>query len=278
MKIHPTSSVPTHPTVREIAWSTPLTWLALAWKDMERCGWVSYLHGLVLAILGFVIAAIAHDRFWLLAGAFSGFLVIAPILATGLYALSRELSNQRTADWRVVVKTWTGFRSGDHGKPRDWRLVHFGLLLALAGTGWVLTSAAFITLFSPQAVTKPVDFLRFIVMGKDHMIFEMWLALGGVMAAPLFASSAIAIPLMLDRQISVLQAVLTSWQAVIVNPVPMAFWAFLVMGFTLLGLGSALLGLIAVIPMLGHASWYAYRDLVVPPSQGLPTTGAAEKN
>ena len=55
---------------------------------------------------------------------------------------------------------------------------------------------------------------------------------------------------------------LTSWQAVVVNPLPMAFWAAIILGFTLLGLGSLLLGLIAVMPMLGHASWHAYRDLV----------------
>jgi uncharacterized membrane protein len=59
-----------------------------------------------------------------------------------------------------------------------------------------------------------------------------------------------------------LQAVLTSWQAVLANPVTMAVWSALIMLFTLLGLGSLLLGLIAVIPMLGHASWHAYRDLV----------------
>jgi len=67
---------------------------------------------------------------------------------------------------------------------------------------------------------------------------------------------------MLDRPVGVLEAVLVSWRAVIENPLPMAIWAALLMGFTLLGLGSLLMGLIAVVPMLGHASWYAYRDLV----------------
>jgi uncharacterized membrane protein len=56
--------------------------------------------------------------------------------------------------------------------------------------------------------------------------------------------------------------VLTSWRSVLDNPLPMAVWAALLMGFTLLGMGSLLIGLVAVIPMLGHASWYAYRDLV----------------
>jgi uncharacterized membrane protein len=60
----------------------------------------------------------------------------------------------------------------------------------------------------------------------------------------------------------VLDAVLASWRVVIENPLPMAVWAALVLGFTLLGLASLLIGLVFVIPMLGHASWYAYRDVL----------------
>ncbi len=82
------------------------------------------------------------------------------------------------------------------------------------------------------------------------------------MAAPLFASSVVSMPLLLDRRVTLLQAVLTSWQTVLVNPIPMALWAAIIMGLTLVGLGSLLLGLVVVIPLLGHASWHAYRDLV----------------
>ena len=94
------------------------------------------------------------------------------------------------------------------------------------------------------------------------MLFELWLVLGGVLAAPIFASTVIAIPLLLDRRVTLMRAVLTSWQVVLSNPVAMAVWAFLIMGLTALGMASLLLGLIAVIPVLGHASWHAYRDLV----------------
>ena len=66
----------------------------------------------------------------------------------------------------------------------------------------------------------------------------------------------------LDRRVTLLTAVLTSWRVVLMNPLPLAFWATLIMGFTLLGLGPLLLGLVFVVPMLGHASWHAYRDLV----------------
>ncbi len=82
------------------------------------------------------------------------------------------------------------------------------------------------------------------------------------MAAPVFASSVVSMPLLLDRKVTVLQAVLTSWKTVITHPLPMAFWAFLIMGFCLLGIFSLFLGLILVVPMLGHGSWHAYRHLI----------------
>jgi len=69
-------------------------------------------------------------------------------------------------------------------------------------------------------------------------------------------------PLLLDRRITVRQAVLTSWAVVLANPVPMALWAALIVVLTLLGLGTLLIGLVVVMPLLGHASWHAYRELV----------------
>jgi uncharacterized membrane protein len=255
---------PRLPEVRTIGIMQPMSWLVLAWRDMARCGWISFAHGLALTGCGFVILAVAHHRFWLLAGALSGFLVVAPILATSLYALSRALERGEKADAQLVLKTWLNWQNNHFNKWGNdyWCLVQFGALLALAGTGWMLTSAALITLLAPVSINTPIDFIQHVVLAKNGFLFELWLALGGILAAPIFASTAVAIPLLLDRRVTLLQAVLTSWHTVISNPLPMAFWAALIMGFTLLGLGSALLGLIAVVPMLGHASWHAYRDLV----------------
>ena len=267
------------PKIRSITLFQPLTWLALAWRDMASCGWLGFAHGLVLTLAGGIILAVAQHRFWLLAGALSGFLVVAPVLATSLYALSRALERGKPANLRVVFKTWLNWQRAQNGQSGHvnkwgndyWCLVQFGALLALAGTGWVLTSAALITLLSPVPINTPLDFIRHVVMAKDGYLFELWLGLGGLLAAPIFASSAIAIPLLLDRRVSVMQAVLASWSAVLANPLPMALWAALIMGFTLLGMGSALLGLIAVVPMLGHASWHAYRDLI--DASALPLRG-----
>lgn len=252
------------PQVRTIALAQPLQWLVLGWRDMRRCGWISLAHGLVLALGGAAMLVIAQNRFWLLAGAFSGFLLVAPVLATSLYALSRALERGETADASVVRKTWLHWQDRSFSKRSSdyWCVMRFGILLAVAGAGWILTSAALITLLAPVPISTPTKFVQHVVLGSDGFLFELWLGMGGILAAPIFASTAIAMPLLLDRRVTLLQAVLTSWQAVLANPVPMAFWALLIMGLTLLGLGTALLGLIVVIPMLGHASWHAYRDLV----------------
>jgi uncharacterized membrane protein len=246
-----------------VAIQQPFVWLLHGWHDTVRCGWISIAHGVGVASFGALLFAMAGDRFWLLAGAFSGFLVVAPVLATGLYALSRALQRGEQADANLLVRTWTRWGANRRSDPASyWCLVRFGLLLALAGTGWVLTSAAFITLFAPVPINSPTDFLRNVVIASSHFVFESWLALGGLLAAPVFASSVISMPLLLDRHVTALEAVLASWRVVIANPGPMAVWAMLIMTLTLLGFATALVGMIVVIPVLGHASWHAYRDLL----------------
>lgn len=253
------------PLVHSIGLMQPLSWLVLAWRDICRAPLLAFAHGLVLTLISAAILAVGHNRFWLMAGALSGFLVIGPVVATSLYAISRALERGEPAGLGLVRDTWTRWQSGHAGADRHagyWCLVRFGLLLSLAATGWVVISASLITVLSPVRVQTPLDFLQHVVLAGDGQLFVFWMALGSFLAAPIFASSVVAMPLLLDRRVTVLQAVLTSWTVVITNPAPMALWAALIVLFTLLGLGSLLIGLVAVVPMLGHASWHAYRDLV----------------
>jgi uncharacterized membrane protein len=211
------------------------------------------VHGLAVAAFGALLIAWARERFWLLSGAFTGFMLVAPVVATGLYRVSRELGRGRRPTLMDALSAW---------KPSHGQLVIFGLLLALAGTGWVLTSAALITGFTGAPVRNPQEFLRHVVLDDRSHLFEAWLALGGVLAAPVFASSVVSMPLLLDRKVGVLTAVLTSWRVVLENPGPMALWAGLIMLLTVLGMATALAGLVFVVPWLAHASWHAYQDLV----------------
>ena len=262
------------PPVHQVAMTRPLAWLALGWRDMWRCGPLSLLHGVAMMGFGALIAWFAHDQFWWLAGAFSGFMVVAPVLATSLYALSRAIERGEPADLALVQRTWLNWQRSHRNKWGNdyWCLVQFGSLLGASATGWVLTSAALITLLAPVPILSPVDFLRHVVLADGGWLFEFWLVLGGIMAAPIFASSVVAIPLLLDRRVSLRVAVLTSWRCVTDNPVCMAAWAALIMLLVTFGLATLLLGLVVVMPVLGHASWHAYRDLV--DVSGLPERNA----
>lgn len=233
--------------------SRPFDWLVAGCRDFLRCPVPGLFHGAAVAIFGWVLCWFIPDQFWLLNGAFTGFMLVAPVVATGLYAVSRALERGQQPDLLVAIHAW---------KPRDRRLVVFGLLLALAGTGWVMTSAALIWVCAPAAVATPEDFLRVVVLAEEGWLFEGWLALGGLLAAPVFASSVVSIPMLLDRDIGVWGAVLTSWRVVMENPVPLALWGVAIAGFTLFGMATGLIGMLVVVPLLGHASWHAYRDLV----------------
>lgn len=259
----PHASVPL-PQVRRIHVLQPLAWLALAWKDMCRVPALSLMHGMGLALLGALIWSVGHNRFWLMAGCLTGFLVVGPVVVTSLYAISRALERGEPANGQLVRSTWVQWRAGSRScwSHEYWCLVQFGLLLALAGTGWVVVSASLITLLSPHPIATPLDFLQHVVMAPDGQLFYLWLALGSVLAAPIFASSVVAMPLLLDRRVTLAQAVLCSWTVVVQNPVAMALWAGCIVLLTLLGLASLMLGLVLVMPMLGHASWHAYREMV----------------
>ena len=241
--------------IRSVPAGSAWRWLALGWADLRRCPVPGLVHGAAATLFGWLLLALAGNRFWLLAGAFSGFLLVAPIVATGLYAVSRRLEEQRPATLASALAVW---------RPQDSRLVVFGALLALAGTGWVLTSAGLITRFASAPVDTPADFLRVVLVADSNHLFEAWLLLGSVLAAPIFASSVVAIPLLLDRRDSVLAAVGASVGATVANPVALALWATLILLLTMLGMATAMLGLIVVVPWLAHASWHAYRDLVEP--------------
>ena len=115
----------------------------------------------------------------------------------------------------------------------------------------MLCSAALITGFAPEPIVTPRDFLLKVVLNEQSSLFETWLGLGALLAAPVFASSVVAIPALLDQpadRLGVYGAVLTSWRVVLEHPAPMALWAALLMGLTTLGLATALLGLIVIVP------------------------------
>jgi len=239
--------------VRTVPPERPLAWLALGWHDFIRAPLPSALHGLVVAAGGLVILFVTLRAWYLLPGAFSGFVLVGPILATGLYELSRRLAAGEQPTLHDASLAWVrGTRP----------LVWLGLILAVLATAWVLVSAVLVALFVKAPITGLDDFLRYVVLSESSNLFWVWIALGGFGAALVFAATVVSVPLLLDREIDLGSALVTSIRAVGANPVALAIWGTIIIVATALSMATLMLGFVLAIPVIGHASWHAYCDLV----------------
>jgi len=241
------------PHVRSVGIDRPLQWLACGWRDLRVIGWPSALHGLIVAAGGLAIVAVTLLFLPLLPGAVSGFVLVGPILATGLYELSRVRQEGGRPSLGHVLAAW---RRGT--RP----LVGLGLLLLVAATAWVLLTGVLFSAFVRDVVDSPAAFLRYALVSQGQELFLLWLLLGGLGSALVFALTAVSVPLLLDRDVGLRTALLASARAVGDNPVAMGLWATLIMLVTVLCLASALLGFVVAIPVIGHATWHAYREVL----------------
>ena len=244
---------PTLLPVRHVPVSRPLRWLRLGWRDLTRTPWPSLLHGLLVAGGGLAMLAFSRGHWSLASGAFSGFVLVGPILATGLYELSRLLARGEKPTLADAITAW---RRGT--RPLVW----LGVWLGVAGTLWVLVSAGLFALFVKTPITGPASFLRYATSTQGDFLFVLWLILGGLGAAVVFAATVVSPPLLLGRVIGLRSALLTSIRAVGENPLVMAVWALIIMVATALSMATLMAGFVIAIPVLGHATWHAYRDLV----------------
>lgn len=243
----------TLPPVRAVPLARPFRWLALGWRDFVRALAPSVLHGLVVALGGWVILALAAVFWPLLPGAVSGFVLVGPILATGLYELSRRIELGERPTLAHVIAAW---RRGT--RPLVW----LGLILMVAGTLWVLVSVVLIALFVKAPITGLADFVRYVMLSEGSNLFPVWVALGGIGSALVFAVTVVSAPLLLDRDVDLLSAIATSVRAVSDSPHAMALWAILIVIATALSLASFMIGFVVAVPVIGHATWHAYRDVV----------------
>jgi len=239
--------------VRDVPASHALRWLALGWKDLKRTPATSLMHGVVVTIGGWIILAITLHYWYLVPGAFSGFLLVGPILATGLYELSRRLTLGERPGLQEAIAAW---RRGT--RPLVW----LGLMLVIAGTGWVLVSAVLFALFVQAPITGLESFLRHIVLSEGSFLFPVWITLGGFGAAIVFAATVVSAPMLLDRDVDMVTALVTSIRAVGENPFTMVVGASIIMIATGIAALTLMFGFVLVIPLIGHATWHAYRDVV----------------
>lgn len=240
------------PPIRRVAPGMLARWLRLGWRDFRQAGWPSLMHGLIVTVASLVIVQIAL-LFWpLLPGVVSGFLVVGPILATGLYALSRKQEHGQPSSMGDVFYAW---RCGSRC------LLRFGVLLLLVATAWVLLSVLLFYFFVDVEIESPMGFLRY-VFEQDDGTFLLWTVLAGLVASVTFAATVVSVPMLVERDVNTPMALRTSIRAVAENPVPMVIWALFILTATVFSVATFMIGFIVIYPVIGHASWYVYRDVV----------------
>ena len=242
------------PHLRQIGMDRPLAWLKAGWQDIKANPLPSLAYGLLFALCGDLIILALIEYPHLLTVAISGFFFVAPLLAAGLYELSRHNAAGESILFIDSLKCF-----GRNGQS----LAFFGLILALVGLFWERLSAVAFALVGATSAPVASAYLNEIVFNGDHLLFTVtWFALGGVLALFVYALSVVSVPLMLDRDSDVATAIMTSLRAFTRNVGPLLLWAALLVAMTLLGFATLLFGLILIMPILGHASWHAYRELV----------------
>ncbi len=240
--------------VRSVGFGAPLAWLALGWKDLWRQPTASLFYGIAIAVAGAVILGVTASLPYLFAAAITGFLLVAPMLAAGLYELSRRYLVGEPASLADSMLAWRRNPSG---------LVGFALLSILAGTLWQVVSVVIVALFyKGEALAPMAMIIEVLVNPKHYLMFFIYMCAGGFLAALVFAVSVVSMPMLVDRRCDLLTALTTSINAVAESPLPLALWASILMVLTGIGFATALIGLVLILPWLGHASFHAYKDLV----------------
>lgn len=244
----------TLPEVRRITQDRPLAWLKAGWRDLVANPIASLAYGLLFAIAGDFILIFSWRNPHLFTAAISGFFLVGPLLAAGLYEISRR---QAAGQASTFVDSLAGWRRNGQS------VALFGLLLALIGVSWERTSAVLFALLAPDLNPDLSAFVSSILSSNDYRgLMIVWFIAGGSLALFVFAISAVSVPMLLDRDADFVTAMMTSLRAVLLNLDTMLLWAALIVALTLLGFATLLFGLVILMPLLGHASWHAYRDLV----------------
>lgn len=242
------------PAVNRIPLAGPLHWLAAGARDLLRAPVASLFYGVVFALVGYVALGVFGGQPHLVSAMTSGFLLIAPFLAIGLYRISQRLESGERAPLLDSMTAWR-HNYGSIGL--------FAAFLGFAFIFWERLSAILFALFhgvETPSLESPGGWI--FLLGDDPVFLVLYVLLGGLAAAGVFALSVVSIPLMLDRGLDPVTALITSVNATMANPVTLGVWAALIVLLVGIGIATWFLGLILIMPVLGHASWHAYRDVV----------------
>jgi uncharacterized membrane protein len=235
----------------------PLLWLRSGWRDVRRHWGASLGYGALIMALGWTLLVFCGTHPYFIAAAISGFLLVGPLMSAGLCDMSRRYSLGQPASFDDSLE---GFA---RNAPA---LMEFGVILAICAAGWFLISALLLgTVFHVAAPDMQETLYRGFLDSTNRSQVLAYICVGGILATAVFTVSVVAIPMMVDQSASVGQAMRASIHVVLRNIPAMIFWSALILALTIIGYATLLVGMLIISPLLGHATWYAYADMIARP-------------
>lgn len=239
--------------IRRVSVGQPLQWLRLAWEDLKAIGGPGLAHGALIAILGAVLLMLGSTHLYLAAAAVTGYLLVGPAMTTGICELAR----------RREVGEPLGFDQSLQPLKRNWQsLLQFTAALVLIAVDWFIVSALAIGAASNSALPS----LSVALWGSGPSLTLNqalgYMVSGAVLAIMVFVVSVVAVPMIIDRNARAANAIRVSVRVTVLNLPAMLVWAGLIVLMTAIGFATLLVGMVVVAPLLGYATWHAYRDMV----------------
>lgn len=238
------------PAIRRVEAGHVLLWLKHGGKDLLRNWPVSLGIGVLFTLFGYLLMEYAWARPHLALTLTSGFLLVSPFLAIVFYELSHHHETSRALRFEGVRRNAVSVGM-------------YALMLAFILSSWERISAIMVGLFFEGDLLAEGGFSLATLFAPEHLGFIIpYLLAGGVLAALVFALSVVSLPMLMDRKVDFVTALMTSLWVVRENPLPMLIWAIVIGALVLLAELLWFVPLAVIFPLLGHATWHAYRDLV----------------
>lgn len=250
------------PHIREVPVDRAWRWLVAGWRDLLLAPKQSLAWGLFPVLAGWTAAAflLLFDLPFLLLPLGAGFFFVGPFVAVGFYEISRRREHGLPIDFEAISTAWR--RNPD-------QIALMGVLLLVFHLAWMRIGQLLFALFAWRSIPSWDRFADIVWYSSKSLPFlATGILCGALLAMIAFTVGAFSIPYLLDRRkANLFEAIATSVAAVRRNLRPMLLWAALIVFFVALGMVPGLLGLVVTLPLIGHSTWHAYRDIVVfPPS------------
>lgn len=231
--------------------------LRAGWRDFMRAPGYGLFFSAFYVLGGLVLTAVAaaSGQEWWLMPFIVGFPLVAPFAAVGLYEVSRRLEAGEPLIWREVLGTVFA--------QKDRQLPSMAMVVLLMFMFWVFVAHTTFALFmGVSSLTNVTSSPEMLLQGRGLIMLLVGTLIGAGFAAVLFSFTVVGLPLLLDREVDFITAIITSIKAVMLNPVVLAVWGLVIAAILLAGMLPLFLGLFIALPVLGHASWHMYRQLM----------------